>query len=132
MNLQNESLGVSAEMVDDLLQRHVEAYFLALRDLGGEVTLSIPENMGNSVRAACRAEILNIMKNSGPASTGLTFIWMPQLFARMFLGKPLAMLFFLGLTLGYAYEKSRSLYRPIYIHVGFNTFSLLMFWLESV
>jgi len=43
-------------------------------------------------------ETLDIMRTSGPASTGLTFIWMPQLFARMFLGKPLAMLFFLGLT----------------------------------
>jgi NSS family neurotransmitter:Na+ symporter len=45
-----------------------------------------------------RPEILEIMKTSGPASTGLTFIWMPQLFARMFLGHPLAILFFLGLT----------------------------------
>jgi NSS family neurotransmitter:Na+ symporter len=45
-----------------------------------------------------RSEILDIMKTSGPASTGLTFIWMPQLFARMFLGRPLAILFFLGLT----------------------------------
>ena len=45
-----------------------------------------------------RPEILEIMKTSGPASTGLTFIWMPQLFARMFLGSPLAVLFFLGLT----------------------------------
>ena len=45
-----------------------------------------------------REEILAIMKNSGPASTGLTFIWMPQLFARMFLGNPLSILFFLGLT----------------------------------
>jgi NSS family neurotransmitter:Na+ symporter len=44
------------------------------------------------------ADTLDIMRTSGPASTGLTFIWMPQLFARMFLGKPLAMLFFLGLT----------------------------------
>ena len=43
-------------------------------------------------------EILDIMKTSGPASTGLTFIWMPQLFQRMFLGTPLAILFFLGLT----------------------------------
>ncbi len=43
-------------------------------------------------------EIMEIMKSSGPASTGLTFIWMPQLFARMFLGHPLAILFFLGLT----------------------------------
>lgn len=45
-----------------------------------------------------RAEILDVMKTSGPASTGLTFIWMPQLFARMFMGGPLAILFFLGLT----------------------------------
>jgi len=45
-----------------------------------------------------RPEVLEIMKNSGPASTGLTFIWMPQLFARMFMGGPLAILFFLGLT----------------------------------
>lgn len=43
-------------------------------------------------------EILEIMKTSGPASTGLTFIWMPQLFARMMFGSPLAVLFFLGLT----------------------------------
>lgn len=45
-----------------------------------------------------RGEVLEIMRNSGPASTGLTFIWMPQLFARMFLGSPLAIMFFLGLT----------------------------------
>lgn len=45
-----------------------------------------------------KPEVLEIMKTSGPASTGLTFIWMPQLFARMFLGHPLSVLFFLGLT----------------------------------
>ena len=45
-----------------------------------------------------KAEILEIMRNSGPASTGLTFIWMPQLFSRMFLGNPISVLFFLGLT----------------------------------
>lgn len=44
------------------------------------------------------AETLEVMRTSGPASTGLTFIWIPQLFARMFLGSPLAVLFFLGLT----------------------------------
>ncbi len=44
-----------------------------------------------------KQQVLEIMKTSGPASTGLTFIWMPQLFARMFLGHPLAVLFFLGL-----------------------------------
>ncbi len=43
-------------------------------------------------------EVLEIMKTSGPASTGLTFIWMPQLFAKMVMGSPLAVLFFLGLT----------------------------------
>jgi NSS family neurotransmitter:Na+ symporter len=45
-----------------------------------------------------QSEVLEIMRTSGLASTGLTFIWMPQLFARMFLGRPLAILFFLGLT----------------------------------
>ncbi|UCF68755.1 MAG: sodium-dependent transporter [Acidobacteriota bacterium] len=45
-----------------------------------------------------RADVLQVMKDSGPASTGLTFIWMPQLFARLPLGRVLAMLFFLGLS----------------------------------
>ena len=43
-------------------------------------------------------EVLDVMRNSGPASTGLTFIWMPQLFGMMSFGKPLAALFFLGLA----------------------------------
>jgi len=43
-------------------------------------------------------EVLEIMKTSGPASTGLTFIWMPQLFEKMFGGGILSILFFLGLT----------------------------------
>ncbi|MCH9687055.1 MAG: sodium-dependent transporter [Deltaproteobacteria bacterium] len=43
-------------------------------------------------------EILGVMKDSGPASTGLTFIWMPQLFAKMPLGRPVALLFFVGLA----------------------------------
>ena len=38
------------------------------------------------------------MRTSGPAGTGITFIWMPQLFAEMPLGKPLAVAFFLALT----------------------------------
>ncbi len=44
------------------------------------------------------SDALEVMRRSGPASTGLTFIWMPQLFARMAMGSPLAVLFFLGLT----------------------------------
>ena len=45
-----------------------------------------------------QGEVLDIMRNSGDRSTGLTFIWMPALFAEMPLGRPLAVLFFLGLT----------------------------------
>ena len=43
-------------------------------------------------------EILNIMHESGPAGTGLTFMWMPQLFNEMAGGKFFAIIFFLGLT----------------------------------
>ena len=46
-----------------------------------------------------KAEVLGVMQDSGPASTGLTFIWMPQLFAKMGgSGTVLAILFFLGLS----------------------------------
>lgn len=45
-----------------------------------------------------RPEVLEIMQTSGPAATGLTFIWMPQLFAKMPFGELLAILFFLGLS----------------------------------
>ena len=45
-----------------------------------------------------RPEVLEVMKTSGPASTGLTFIWMPLLFAKMQFGPFLAVLFFLGLS----------------------------------
>ncbi len=45
-----------------------------------------------------KPEVLNVMQTSGPAATGLTFIWMPQLFAKMQFGGTLAILFFLGLS----------------------------------
>jgi len=45
-----------------------------------------------------REEILVVMKESGPASTGLTFIWIPQLLAKIGFGRGLAILFFLGLS----------------------------------
>jgi NSS family neurotransmitter:Na+ symporter len=44
------------------------------------------------------AQIVHIMKDSGPAGTGLTFYWMPQLFAHMPAGRFFATIFFLGLT----------------------------------
>jgi NSS family neurotransmitter:Na+ symporter len=53
--------------------------------------------LGNEMGMA-KGEILEVMKTSGPAATGLTFIWMPQLFAKMAFGKTLAILFFMGLT----------------------------------
>ena len=37
-------------------------------------------------------------------------------------------LFLLALVLGYSYEKSGSLSRPIFIHMAFNAFSLFMAW----
>ena len=45
-----------------------------------------------------KAGVLEVMQDSGPASTGLTFIWMPQLFAKMPAGNVVAILFFMGLT----------------------------------
>ncbi|OZC02572.1 sodium-dependent transporter [Rubricoccus marinus] len=45
-----------------------------------------------------QTEILDLMKSSGDRGTGMTFIWMPQLFAEMPLGRPLAVLFFLALA----------------------------------
>ncbi len=44
------------------------------------------------------AQVLDVMKTSGPASTGLTFIWLPQLFEKMQMGRLLAIMFFMGLT----------------------------------
>jgi NSS family neurotransmitter:Na+ symporter len=45
-----------------------------------------------------KADVLDVMKTSGPAATGLTFIWMPQLFAKMPSGNMFAILFFLVLS----------------------------------
>ncbi len=44
------------------------------------------------------SQVMEVMKTSGPASTGLTFVWLPQLFAGMHAGRLLAILFFMGLT----------------------------------
>ena len=45
-----------------------------------------------------KVDVLEVMQTSGPAATGLTFIWMPQLFAKMPAGNLFAVLFFLGLS----------------------------------
>ncbi len=44
------------------------------------------------------AEILQVMQTSGPAGTGLTFMWLPRLFAEMAGGRFFAVIFFVGLT----------------------------------
>ena len=66
MRLEHKGLGVSVELLDELLQRHVEAYFIALREIGGEDYLnsSTFERSGNWVRAACRSEILNSVEEN--------------------------------------------------------------------
>lgn len=54
--------------------------------------------MGTEMNSS-QPEILQVMRNSGPASTGLTFIWLPQLFEKILFGKIFTILFFLGLAL---------------------------------
>lgn len=49
-------------------------------------------------REMSQGEILGVMQDSGPNSTGLTFIWMPRLFAEIPGGNLLGILFFLGLS----------------------------------
>lgn len=69
-----------------------------------------------------KQEILEVVKTSGPASTGLTFIWMPQLFAKMFGGSIVAVMFFLGLTFAGFSSLIAQLELPsrIFIDFGFS------------
>lgn len=67
-----------------------------------------------------QSELLNVVKTSGPASTGLTFIWMPQLFAKMFGGNLLAILFFIGLTFAGFSSLIAQLELPARIFVDFG------------
>ncbi len=45
-----------------------------------------------------QGEVLKVMQDSGPNSTGLTFMWMPRLFADIPGGFIIGILFFLGLS----------------------------------
>ena len=60
MKLENEKLGLSVEVVDPILQRHVEAFFKAKRELDGDnaIRLSSVEHHGSILRAAWKAGIL--------------------------------------------------------------------------
>lgn len=44
-------------------------------------------------------EILGVLRESGPASTGLTFIWLPMLFSKLPMGTLFAIIFFAGLSM---------------------------------
>lgn len=68
------------------------------------------------------SEILDVMKTSGPASTGLTFIWMPKLFYSIPGGPIFASIFFLGLSFA-AFTSLMSmiaLSTRIFVDMGFN------------
>lgn len=52
----------------------------------------------STVFALLGSQAETILKEAGPASTGLTFIWIPQLFAQMPGGLILGPLFFMGLS----------------------------------
>lgn len=56
MKLEHESLGVSAELKDEILQRDVEAIFRNQREYGTDV--SVPEYHGNLVRSCKEAGVL--------------------------------------------------------------------------
>ena len=60
----------------------------------GTVFSILKTDMGMS-----QPEVLNVLRSSGPASTGLTLIWMPQLFTKMEFGQSFAILFFFGLSI---------------------------------
>ncbi|XP_077989849.1 putative sodium-dependent transporter HI_0736 [Glandiceps talaboti] len=49
-------------------------------------------------RGANQSEIVELLKDSGEANTGLTFIWVPILYSTMDVGRVLAVLFFLSLS----------------------------------
>ncbi|XP_077989850.1 putative sodium-dependent transporter YhdH [Glandiceps talaboti] len=49
-------------------------------------------------RGANQTEIVHLLRYSGEANTGLTFIWVPILYSTMHLGRILAVVFFLALS----------------------------------
>jgi hypothetical protein len=60
MKLENEKLGLSVEVADPILQRHVEAFFKAKREADGDnaIRLSSPEHHGGILRAAWKCGLL--------------------------------------------------------------------------
>ena len=51
---EHAKLGLSFDLPDDLRQRDIEAFFKALREIGGREAISSPERNGNVLRSAAR------------------------------------------------------------------------------
>ena len=78
MRLQHKSLGVEVELLEDLKQRHVEAYFIALREIETPDP-STPQRLGNFVRAGCVSGILNSIHAEDVADlTPAAVAWLAQ------------------------------------------------------
>ena len=60
MHLKHKTLGLDVTLVD-ILQLHMEAFFREKRGLDGDnsISLFLPEQQGNVLRAACRAGIIS-------------------------------------------------------------------------
>jgi hypothetical protein len=60
MKLENEKLKLSVEVADPILQRHVEAFFKAKREIDGDnaINISSPEHHGSIVRASWKCGLL--------------------------------------------------------------------------
>ena len=66
MKLKHESLGVSVEFVDELLNRHVDAWMTAMRAHNPEWrSLPFTDVATEYVRAACKAEMLDGLDPEG-------------------------------------------------------------------
>jgi len=60
MKLKHESLGVEVEFVDELLNKHVDAWLAAMRDFDPKWrSLPFSDIATQYVRAACKADMLN-------------------------------------------------------------------------
>ncbi|OON22216.1 hypothetical protein X801_01882, partial [Opisthorchis viverrini] len=76
-------------------------FCLLLRSLYASITIfsTVFSTLIDEDGAMTRSAILQIMQQSGPGSTGLTFTWIPVLFSKVgILGRVLCALFFLCLT----------------------------------
>ena len=72
--------------------------------------------------------MLEAMRDSGVAGTGLVFHFLPQLFNRMWMGRPLAIIFFIGISFAAftSYIALLSLLQSISNEMGINRIKFLV------